>query len=210
MIISQKVIEVDTYNREILKISGKISEEEFFRGLPIIITIHKPDQSVEVLKITSTKIGYFETFLVFDKDSIRGIYHISASYVQHVDKDMDITFEVVSKKIEEHTSKSSSDNLDDLESKEDFQEKIPVWIKNNAKWWINGQIGDEGFISGIKYLIEHKIIILSNFAESPSQDSKEIPQWVKNVAGFWVNNIITDDDFVSSIQYLVKNKIINT
>jgi len=208
MTISHKVIEVNAYDREIVKISGQISEEEFFRGLPIIITIHKPDQTVEVLKIKSTKTGYFETLLIFDKDSMQGIYHISTSYVHHVDKDMDITFEVVSKKIEERTSELPSNNLDDFESKEDLQDKIPVWVKNNAKWWINGQIGDKGFISGIQYLIEHKIIILSDFVESSSHDSK-IPQWVKNVAGYWANDMITDDDFISSIQYLVNNQIIN-
>jgi len=195
------------YDREIVKISGKISEEEFFRGLPVIITIHKPDQTVEVLKITSTQTGYFEVLVIFDKNSIRGIYHISASYVQHVDRDMDITFEVVSEKIEQPISKASSNNLEDFEAKENTsQDKIPVWVKNNAKWWTNGQIGDQGFISGIKYLIEHKIIEIPDF-ESSSQNSK-IPQWVKNIAGFWANDLITDDDFISSIQYLVENQII--
>jgi len=206
MTISQNVIEVNSYDREIVKISGKISEEEFFRGLPVIITIHKPDQTVEVLKITSTQIGYFETLVIFDKNSIRGIYHISASYVQHVDRDMDITFEVVSKKIEEQPI-SSPNNLEDFEVTEDIsQDKIPVWVKNNAKWWADGQIGDQGFIAGIQYLIEHKIIEISDL-ESSYQNSK-IPKWVKNIAKFWANDLITDDDFISSIQYLVKNQII--
>ncbi len=206
MIISQKVIEVNSYDREIVKISGKISEEEFFRGLPVIITIHRPDQTVEVLKITSTQVGYFETLMIFDKNSIRGIYHISASYVQHVDRDMDITFEVVSKKIDQLISKASSNNLGDFEVEDISQDKIPVWVKNNAKWWTDGKIGDQGFISGIQYLIEHKTIEITDF-ESSSKNSK-IPQWVKNIAGFWANDMITDDDFISSIQYLVRNQII--
>ena len=35
---------------------------------------------------------------------------------------------------------------------------IPNWIKNNAKWWSEGQIGDSDFVSGIKYLIENDIM----------------------------------------------------
>jgi len=35
---------------------------------------------------------------------------------------------------------------------------IPEWIKNNAKWWVDGQISDEGFISGIQYLIKMGLI----------------------------------------------------
>ena len=35
---------------------------------------------------------------------------------------------------------------------------IPTWIKNNAGWWADGQIDDDSFVSGIKYLIESGII----------------------------------------------------
>lgn len=36
--------------------------------------------------------------------------------------------------------------------------KIPTWIKNNARWWADGQIDDDSFVNGIKYLIESGII----------------------------------------------------
>ena len=44
---------------------------------------------------------------------------------------------------------------------------IPTWIKNNAKWWSEGQIGDSDFISGIKYLIENDVMVIeqNNVAE---------------------------------------------
>ena len=35
---------------------------------------------------------------------------------------------------------------------------IPKWIKNNAGWWSNGQIGDSDFVSGIQYLITNGIL----------------------------------------------------
>lgn len=210
MEISHKVIEVQSYNREIVTISGQIAAEEFFGGQDVIITIHKPDQTIQVLKIKSTAKGYFETPLIFDKDSMLGTYHISASYVQHVDKDMDISFEVVNKQIEDQSiSKTSPNGFEGFESKKGaFKDRIPVWVKHNTKGWADGHISDKVFISGIQYLMENKIIELSN-SKTPYLNSKEIPQWVKNIAGYWTNGMITDDNFISSIQYLVNNKIIN-
>ncbi len=38
---------------------------------------------------------------------------------------------------------------------------IPSWIKNNAGWWADGQIDDNAFVSGIKYLIENGIVAIS-------------------------------------------------
>ena len=37
-------------------------------------------------------------------------------------------------------------------------EPIPGWIKNNAKWWADGQISEDDFVGGIKWLVEQGII----------------------------------------------------
>ena len=42
----------------------------------------------------------------------------------------------------------------------DVVEEIPVWIKNNAGWWADGQIDDDSFISGIQCLIKNGIIMI--------------------------------------------------
>jgi len=60
---------------------------------------------------------------------------------------------------------------------------IPLWIKNNAKWWSEGKIGDSDFIGGIKYLIENKIMIIEqkqfaepeNIFDAPLADSIDLP-----------------------------------
>ena len=36
--------------------------------------------------------------------------------------------------------------------------QIPSWIKNNAKWWSDGQIDDETFVQGIQFLVQNRII----------------------------------------------------
>ena len=38
---------------------------------------------------------------------------------------------------------------------------IPSWIKNNAKWWAEGTIGDSDFIQGIQFLIKTGAIRVS-------------------------------------------------
>lgn len=35
---------------------------------------------------------------------------------------------------------------------------IPNWIKNNAKWWSDGQISDGDFVKGIEYLIDNGVM----------------------------------------------------
>ena len=211
--ISQKVIEADRYDRQIVTLSGRISQEEYHRGLPVIITIHKPDNSVEVLKIKTTGVGYFETFLIFDDESIRGVYHISASYVEHVDKNMDITFQVIDKKYDSSTAKSKPgpqilDNSQSEKTLSKNNEKIPNWIKNNAEWWATGQIEDHTFVSSIQYLIEQNILQIPDLPETTSQNFRGMPIWVKNIAGHWADGLISDDEFIKSIEYLIEKGII--
>jgi hypothetical protein len=85
---------------------------------------------------------------------------------------------------------------------------IPQWIKNNAKWWSEGQIGDSDFIKGIQYLMQNGIMKIPTSTTNMSQ-SNQIPKWVKNNAGWWADGTISDNDFVSGIQYLVSEGIIN-
>jgi len=37
-------------------------------------------------------------------------------------------------------------------------EGVPDWVRNNAGWWADGQISDDDFVNGIKYLVEQGII----------------------------------------------------
>ena len=38
--------------------------------------------------------------------------------------------------------------------------EIPAWIKNNAGWWANDEIGDSSFLQGIQYLVQKGIIVV--------------------------------------------------
>jgi hypothetical protein len=45
-----------------------------------------------------------------------------------------------------------------IEPTEEFTPIVPDWIKNNAVWWSEGQLTDDDFLFGIKYLLEKGII----------------------------------------------------
>jgi hypothetical protein len=84
---------------------------------------------------------------------------------------------------------------------------IPSWIKNNAGWWANDQIGDSDFVSGLQFLINQGIMKIPATTPGSGGSSDGIPSWIKNNAGWWANGQISDKDFVSGIQYLIENGI---
>jgi len=84
---------------------------------------------------------------------------------------------------------------------------IPSWIKNNAKMWHEGSIGDGDFEKGIQYLINQKVIKISEKSTS-TQSLQHVPTWVKNLAGMWTDGKVSDDDFLKGVEYLVKVGII--
>jgi hypothetical protein len=100
-------------------------------------------------------------------------------------------------------NKEKSDNLVD-----NVTHTIPEWIRNNAKWWAQGAIGDNDFVSGIQYLIKEDIMQIPETTSTTTSKSDEIPSWIKNNADWWSQGLISDDDFVKGIQYLVEQGII--
>ena len=88
-------------------------------------------------------------------------------------------------------------------------EKVPGWVKNNAKWWAEGQIGDSDFVGGIQHLLKEKIIDIPDLPEQASETAQEqVPDWVKNNAKWWADGLISEDDFLNGIKHLVENGII--
>ena len=60
-------------------------------------------------------------------------------------------------------------------------EKVPVWIKNNAGWWAEGQITESDFLSGINHLVKTGIISISqNSIESVSDSIVSECQSIKS------------------------------
>src|SRR5574341_1027962 len=52
--------------------------------------------------------------------------------------------------------------------------KIPDWVRNNAKWWSNGEIDDKTFAGGIQYMIKEGIISVSVDSYQNSSDELDM------------------------------------
>ncbi|MFQ5440299.1 MAG: peptidase [Nitrosopumilaceae archaeon] len=85
--------------------------------------------------------------------------------------------------------------------------EIPDWVKNNAGWWANDQIGDSDFVQGIQFLIKEGIMKIPPTDPGADSGDNKIPDWVKNNAGWWAEGSIGDSDFVQGIQFLIKEGI---
>ena len=88
--------------------------------------------------------------------------------------------------------------------------QIPDWIKTVAGWWGNNEISEEEFVSGIEYLINNNIILISPVPCSTTITSSTdlVPDWIKNNAKWWSEDLIVESDFINGIQYLIKKQII--
>ena len=89
---------------------------------------------------------------------------------------------------------------------------IPSWIKKVAGWWADNQVTEIEFIEGITYLIDNRIIVITDPSTSKDTDDSTdtvyvIPGWIKNNAGWWADGDIPDSTFVSGLQWLISNEI---
>ena len=85
---------------------------------------------------------------------------------------------------------------------------VPPWIKQNAGWWSGGQIGDDSFVNGMKYLIKEKIMLIPE-TKAGTETSQKIPSWIKTNADWWSQGQISDESFVNGVQWMIKNGIMD-
>jgi len=84
---------------------------------------------------------------------------------------------------------------------------VPEWIKSTAVWWAEGQITDDEFVAAIEYLIQEKIISVTESSDGTAQ-TESIPDWVKNNAAWWAEGLISEADFLNGLEYLIKIGIV--
>ena len=85
---------------------------------------------------------------------------------------------------------------------------MPDWIRNNAGWWASGSIPDSTFVTGVEFMLENNIIVISNIPSSKNISDDKIPEWIRNNADWWSQEKISDAEFVNSLKYLIQEGII--
>ena len=120
-----------------LHISGKI--EDYQRAESTLLTITSPSRDVTENIIRPTREGDFDFISQITSNHSSGNYEI---YIIH--KEMTIgpaIFKIV------------------IETEEKIEnQNIPKWVKSNAGWGSENLIGDNDFVEGIQFLINHNII----------------------------------------------------
>ena len=84
---------------------------------------------------------------------------------------------------------------------------LPDWIQDYAGQWATGAIPDSAFVTGIEFLLENNVIMISNISSQNISDD-EIPNWIRNNALWWSQNLISEDEFVNSLKFLIQERII--
>ena len=161
-----------------IPISGEIVYKQ---GVPLEVILEKPDGTTESFNIMPESTGAYDTEIPIPEDLSSGLYKVKVKY---------------------DTEEVESFSISIL------KEMVPSWIKNNAKWWAQKQIGDSDFISGIQFMIQQKIILVSGTPGESAQGDVPVPEWVRNNAGWWADDQISEDEFVKALEFLIQNGII--
>ena len=157
-------------------LSGSVLNQ--IRGIPLALILTSPDGTVQKFSSVVNSNGSYRSVFIINPDSLIGEYLIQISY-----------------------NEKNLGNLSFIVS----DTEIPLWIKNNARWWSSNTITDQEFLDGIEHLIETKVI---SVVSQNNSIERSIPLWIKNNAKWWSNDQISDRDFKTGIEYLVNKGII--
>jgi len=186
----QKTFVVQKYKTAVLGISGTIEGAQ--RGNEVVLTITKPDKSTDERKFLAAKGGVYKTEIWMYDTWQDGNYDISIKHKNAIIGQA--SFEVTHEKLVS-------------------EQRIPQWIKSNAKWWADGTIGDKDFLGGIEYLIRNDILVIEGYQdiEKTMGEAKNvrIASWIKDTAKWWYEGLVSDKEMINAFKFLIENKIID-
>jgi len=165
-----------------VEITGNIKNYE--KGVPISLKIIHPNGVITNTSVTGKFSGDFKAHISIGGNWEPGTFSIIASYEG---KDFGQVNFLLNKI------------------------QIPEFFKNVANWWSDGLVDDTEFVDGIEFLINKKIIDITNLPKSTVVgNDNTVPDWIRQNAGWWATGLISDEEFVSGIKYLVEHGIITT
>ncbi|MGI0046805.1 MAG: cupredoxin domain-containing protein [Nitrosotalea sp.] len=184
------------FNNDTIRISGIVNDTS--QIMPLVIQIFDSQRNMVFSDKTNLLVDHSFTYELKATKSIfetTGNYKIKAFYgFPATVTDVNFFFNNQSQDIVD----ASSNVI-----------KIPYWVKNNAKWWLQNQISDKDFVEGIKFLATSGDL-KTNISNQTLTKTNTIPLWIRNDASLWTSGTISDSEFISSIQYLITHNIIKT
>ena len=195
MKLSITEISEEVFSHEQIFVQGKYYNSELNKGINnyAIYILDKTEKSLGYVK---TQDGFFKFSFsakeIFEKYGTNPEFFITAG---HGINEIKIPIRL--------TIKNDSNDFNET------MNKVPDWVKNNAKWWSDGQVDDSTFSQGIGFLIKEKVISVSSLPPQASDVAEEkIPDWIKNNAKWWADGMISEDDFLKGITYMVEKGIV--
>jgi len=189
-------IQVERGKVTTFSISGYVPDNLYQRGTPIQIYTQHPDGTIKTFSIAVSNEHFYEFPMSFSWKSEKGQYGIIVHYndQQMQEKILDVG--------ESPSSTTISKAPIEIEL------IIPDWIRTNAKWWADGITSDDKFVTSIQYMIESRIIRISDLPSSSGETRNEIPDWLRQNVKWWSEGQLSDGEFVSGIKWLIEKGII--
>lgn len=91
---------------------------------------------------------------------------------------------------------------------EEAKSIAPGWVRQYARWWSDGSIGDSQFADSISELIRQGVIRIDGSIAISEGGASEMPEWFKFSARWYSEGQITEEEFLSGIEYLIGQRII--
>ena len=160
-------------NSEDIILSGSIIN--FKKGVPLAITLTRPDGVVQNFAAVLSNSGNYRAAFSITENSISGVYKIQLSY-NGLDVGL-VSFTAsqnipdwIKNNTKRWSSVSDSEFIDVLnqltkdkiitspKASTTNDKVIPGWVKNVTIWWSNHQISNDDFIKSIQYMVKKGII----------------------------------------------------
>ena len=182
-----QAIEFEISERGQMIIVGKL--EKFSKGEPVYIIITKPDATFDIRMTVPSNNGDFGIKAKLGDNYPNGLYMIRAEH--GLQDSMAVSFKAAT------YEKVSNEKI------------IPDWVKNNARWWAEGQLKDSDFYLSIQYLINKGIIEMPE-TETGSDSQMIDLEGVNISAKWWTNGLTSDEYFINQVESLIEQKTTRT
>jgi hypothetical protein len=168
---TDKIIIPSSGSSEEIILSGNIGNHK--KGTPLNISLIRPDGVVQNFAAVLTDSGSYRAAFSINQNSLSGVYKIQLSH-NGVSVGL-VSFTAshnVSSWIKDNPKQliSNSEIIDGLKqmirdkiikSPKEYsvsERMVPDWIKNNVRWWHDGQLSDDDFIKSLQYLVNKGVI----------------------------------------------------
>ena len=208
--LDKNYVELTYAGTEQIKIYGNIIDSK--KGERVHITYTYPDGTTNGDLVFTTSSGAFETFLILDNVSPRGIYDILVTAKNKIVRNLELT---VTDKV--HDPQTTLESSQDLNVK---PESITVPDQslddlNSIAPFVDESKDPQSYVDRYNTEPTYKEWFHENYPQYNSIEQaigleliQKIPDWVKNIFGWYAQDQVSEDELLDAIKYLINERIL--